>query len=99
MENELYNLHCYFENTSFKGWQISKHKMMKNSPEMFIVKIGLQYLHVYVNGEDDYTVSLHLLDLKTGEKQRISADFRESSLANILDKIIPSMQNPENSLE
>lgn len=89
--NELVN---YFDGVGFEEFLVTRHNFHGNKQEMYIVKRGLQYIHVHVNGPSDYTSNLHHLNINTGEKIRISADFRETSIKDILDPLLPSLQNP-----
>lgn len=82
----------YFDGTNLEEVMVSEYKGA-NKSKMYIVKRGLQYIHVIKNGDNDYTASLHLLDMCSGEKRRISADFREQSIKDVLDPIMPSFQS------
>lgn len=87
-------LQDYFEKIECP-YKITKHKMPGSRLELYIVKLDRrQYIHVYINSDNDFTASLHKLDMNTGEKIRISSDIRDTNIAEILDKMRPTFENP-----
>lgn len=90
----LVALQTYFKDLKNADYKITQHKIPASPLIMYIVKLPKnQYIHVYVNDESDYSISLHLLNLDTGEKSRISSDFRCQSLKEVLDQMRPTFEH------
>lgn len=74
--------------------EITQHKIPGSHLVMYVVKLPKnQYIHVYINNDNDYTLSLHKLNLDTGEKSRVSCDFRTQSITDVLDTMRPSFEH------